>query len=334
MVAWKGRLLFKQYIPGKAHKYGVKIYKLAATNGYTWNFMVYTGKQNPTADLGHAQTVLMDLTDGLSGCYRTVVADNFFTSIFLAKSLLRNDTYLIGTLRSNRAGSEHAVVQKKLKRGEVHGLQSKNGIKLIKWKDKRDVLMISTKPSHSVTLVETGKTNKSNECIMKPQVIVDYNKGKQGVDLSDQLSAYYTCLRRSKKWYDKVAFEMIFGVSIVNAYLIYKENYDTSRMTMLQFRESLVRCLLLGVPYENLKPGPRERSTSQTKRKLADHKLEEKEGSTRNAGRQCTGCYAKGRAEQSREASNAAAKKVKTFCSDCDKYFCLECVNDKHYAME
>jgi hypothetical protein len=34
MVPWQGRLSFKQYIPGKAHKYGVKIYKLAATNGY------------------------------------------------------------------------------------------------------------------------------------------------------------------------------------------------------------------------------------------------------------------------------------------------------------
>jgi hypothetical protein len=87
MVPWKGKLLFKQYIPGKVHKYGVKIYKLAATNGYTWNFMVYTGKQDPTAGLGHAQTVVMDLTDGLLGCYRTVVADNFFTSISLAESL-------------------------------------------------------------------------------------------------------------------------------------------------------------------------------------------------------------------------------------------------------
>ena len=160
------------------------------------------------------------------------------------------------------------------------------------------------------------------------------NKAKQGIDLSDQISAYYTCLRRSKKWYQKFAFDMIFGMPIVNAYLIYKENYDTSRTTMLQFCESLVRSLLLGVPYENLKPGPRERSKSETKRKLADHKLEEKEGSTRNVGRRCTGCYAKGRAERSREASNAAAKKVKTFCSDCDKFFCLECFNDKYYAVE
>jgi hypothetical protein len=332
MVPWKGRLLFKQYIPGKAHKYGVKVYKLAAVNGYTWNFTIYTGKRDPTSGAGHAQTIVMELADGLLGYHRTVVVDNFFTSISLAKCLLRNDTYLIGTLRSNRIGLWHEVLEKELKRGEVYGLQDNNGVKLIKWKDKRDVLMISTKPSHSATLVDTGKTNKANERIMKPQVIIDYNKGKRGIDLSDQLSAYYTCLRRSKKWYQKVAFEMIFGMSIVNAYLIYKENYDTRRTTMLQFRESLVRSLLLGVPYENLKPGPGERSTSQTKRKLADHKLEEMEGAARDVRRRCVVCYEKIRQQQSREATAIAAKRIKTFCPDCDKFFCLDCFNEKHFS--
>ena len=262
-------------------------------NGNTWNLMVYTGKQDPPAGLGHAQTVVMNLIDGLLGFYRTVVANKFFTSIYPAKSLLRNGAYLIGTLRSNRAGSEHAVVQKELRCGEVHGLQSKNGMKLIKWKDKRDVLMISTKLSHSITPVETGRTNKLKERTMKTQVIGSYNRGKHGVDLSDQLSTYYTCLRRSKNWYRNVAFEMIFGMSIVNAYLIYKENYNTSRLTMLQFRESLMWSLLLGVPYENLKPGPRESSTGRTKRELADHKLEEMEKPARGVRRRCVSCYEK-----------------------------------------
>ncbi|CAF1333659.1 unnamed protein product [Rotaria magnacalcarata] len=141
--------------------------------------MVYTGKQDPTTGLGHTQAVVMDLADSLLGCHRTVVVGNFFASVSLAKSLLRNDTYLIGTLRSKRAGSEHEVVQKKLKHGEIYALQSNNGIKLIKWKDKRDVLMISTKSSHSATLVDTEKINKANEFIMKPQVIIDYNQEKQ-----------------------------------------------------------------------------------------------------------------------------------------------------------
>jgi hypothetical protein len=190
MVPWRGRLLFKQYIPGKAHKYGVKVYKVAATNGYTWNFMAYTGQQDPTKGRGHAEKVVIHLLDGLFGCYRTVVADNFFTSISLAKHLLEEDTYLIGTLRKNRVGSMNEIRDKKQHRGEVYGRQNGDDIKLILWKDKRDVLMITSRPSDSAALMDTGKTSIENEPIMKPQVVLDYNKGRQGIDLSDQLSAY------------------------------------------------------------------------------------------------------------------------------------------------
>ena len=309
------------------------MYKLAATNGYTWNYTIYTGEKESMPGVGHTQGIVMKLLDGLDGCYRTVVADNFYTSISLAKYLLEHDTYLTGTLRSNRIGSAK-VLDKDLGRGEVYGLESKDGIKIIRWKDKKDVLMISTRPSHSASVVDSGKTNYRNQRIIKPQVVLDYNEGRQGTDLSDQLSTYYTCLRKSLKWYRKVAFELIFGTALVNSYLIYKENYIETKVTILQFRESLVRSLLLGMPLEKLKLGPQRLSPIRTERKLADHKLEEKEGPMRNIGRRCTGCYAKGRIQRSREASYAAAKKVKTFCSDCEKCFCLECFNDKHYAME
>ena len=174
------------------------------------------------AGLGHAQTVVMHLLDDLEGCYRTVVADNFFTSIPLAKRLLEHDTYLIGTLRSNRAGLGSEVAQKNLRRGEVYGRQNKEDVKLIMWKDKKNVLMISTRPSNSATVVDTGNINSKNVRIMKPQVVQDYNEGRIGIDLSDQLSSYYTCFRRSIKWYRKVTFELVFGTALVNSYLIYK----------------------------------------------------------------------------------------------------------------
>jgi hypothetical protein len=64
--------------------------KLAATNGYTWNYVIYTGEQESMAGVGHAQAIVMTLLDGLDGCYRTVVADNFFTTISLAKYLLEH----------------------------------------------------------------------------------------------------------------------------------------------------------------------------------------------------------------------------------------------------
>ena len=76
--------------------------------------------------------------------------------------------------------------------------------------------MISTKSSYLATVVNTGNTNSKNELIMKPQVVLDYNEERQGIDLSDQLSADYTRLRRS----------------IGNSYLIYKGNYAASKVTV------------------------------------------------------------------------------------------------------
>jgi hypothetical protein len=63
------------------------LYKVAGTNGYTWNFMVYTGKQDPIAGLGHSQTVIMNLLGDLLVCYRTIVVDNLFTCISLVECL-------------------------------------------------------------------------------------------------------------------------------------------------------------------------------------------------------------------------------------------------------
>ena len=132
----------------------------------------------------------------------------------------------------------------------------------------------------------------------------------------------------------KVAFELVFGTALVNSYLIYKEKYTKSKVTILQFRESLVQSLLLDTPIEKLRHGPRQQSASSSKHKLTDHKLQEIEASTRDVRRRCAGCYEKIRQQQSKEASNATAKKIKTFCSDCDKFFCLDCFNEKHYAAE
>jgi len=66
------------------------------------------------------------------------------------------------------------------------------------------------------------------------------------------------------------------------------------------------------------------------KRQLADHKFEEKEGSARDVRRRCAGCYEKIMQQQSRKASATPVKRIKTFCSDCDQYFCLDCFNEKH----
>lgn len=44
MVPFRGRLKFKQYIPGKAHKYGIKLFIPCGTDGYTYNVQIYARK--------------------------------------------------------------------------------------------------------------------------------------------------------------------------------------------------------------------------------------------------------------------------------------------------
>ncbi len=111
-----------------------------------------------------------------------MVAENFFTSISLAKNLLEYDTYLIGTLRNNRAGSGSKVLQNNLRRGEVCGLQNKDGIKLIMWKDKKRRLGDIHETVAFSKCDEHWETNSKNERIMNPQVVLDYNKGRQDTD--------------------------------------------------------------------------------------------------------------------------------------------------------
>ena len=102
MVLWRGRLIFRQYIPGKRHKYGVKLYMLCEHTGYVWNVLVYCGKMDPISGFGHAETVVLKLMEKLLDCGHALYVDNFHTSVPLAEALLNRKTLLCGTVRKNR----------------------------------------------------------------------------------------------------------------------------------------------------------------------------------------------------------------------------------------
>lgn len=82
----------------------------------------------------------------------------------------------------------------------------------MKWRDKRDVFLLSTKHSDRFK-----KITKQGKEILKPQIVLHYNKAKGAVDLSDQMAAYSTPLRKSVKWYRKLAIDMLLNTAIVTA---------------------------------------------------------------------------------------------------------------------
>lgn len=55
--------------------------------------------------------------------------------------------------------------------------KNKNGITLMKWKDKRDVLLLSTKRS---IVREKGYD------VVKSKLVIDYSEAKSSVNFSDQ----------------------------------------------------------------------------------------------------------------------------------------------------
>jgi len=327
MVPFRGRLIFKQYIPGKAHKYGVKLFKICEVNGYTYDIEVYAGK-NQVDGKGLACKVVMDLSRPYLNNGRTLVTDNFYTSLTLANELLKNDTHLVGTLRSNRVKLPE-VMKAKLNKGQIIGKENTDGIVVAKWRDKRDVSMMSTK--HNLDLVDTGKKNKNNEPIFKPKIIIDYNKGKAGIDLSDQYSSYSSPIRKSIRWYHKVATEILLGTSVVNAFIVYNlHKGDNKNITITNFREMLVD-ELLGLDQPTTTTDTL--STTTSRNRGIKHKFEEsteKDNRNRKIRKRCHHCYKIKSTTMGSEKASKETKKVNTLCSTCNVYTCIDCFNQKH----
>lgn len=111
-----------------------------------------------------------------------------------------------------------------------------------KFKDKRDIFLLSTR--HQLDIVDTGKQSRKKENILKPDIILFYNAGKSGIDLSDQLASYSTPVRKSIRWYHKVMTEILLNTSVINAQILYNMKHYHSKMNAKQFRESLIDRML------------------------------------------------------------------------------------------
>lgn len=88
MVPFRGRLMFRQYIANKRHRYGVKIFKLCSHDFYTLQYRIYSGKD--AADIGQSVStkVVMELMEPYLDDRRCLFVDNWYTSNDLAEKLL------------------------------------------------------------------------------------------------------------------------------------------------------------------------------------------------------------------------------------------------------
>ena len=179
MISFKGRLSFLQYLPKKPHKWGMKAWVLAdSLNGYTWGWRLYTGKEGERAEKGLAHRVVLQLLDDerLEGKDYVVFTDKFYSSPALFRELTTKGFGACGTARKDRRGISHDVRDARLQKGQVVSSRD-DGILSLKWRDKRDVTMLST--YHNDGMVAKSRRSRvaqwGMEDIEKPRVVEEYN---------------------------------------------------------------------------------------------------------------------------------------------------------------
>lgn len=241
MVRSKHRSGMRQYNKDKPTKWGLKLWVLADSDtGYTYNFNVYLGKtRRRTSGKGLGYDVVMDLTECLRQQGYHVYTDNFYTFPPLLKDLKQEGLLGCGTTSANRKHfpkemKTSATWAKKVNRGKQRWQRFDGDVLGIQWKDNKVVSMLSTihKGSDSVWCRRRCKDPRTGRFSIKvlkqPKAIQDYNRKMKGVDQSDQLIRSYSVLRKVKKYW-KILFFHLIDVSIVNAFVLWKEYRSRAR---------------------------------------------------------------------------------------------------------
>ena len=272
MVKYKGRIFFRQYMPKKPTKWGIKVWMIAESKtGYVSNFDVYLGKapSSERAELGMAARVVLDISRPFHNTKRHLYFDNFFNSAVLMEELLKVGTYGCGTLRANRYPGPYKVGRAsiKLRPGEIRQLQKGNLLATV-WYDKRQVAILSTncQPNETVTVQRRTKEPPHIKDVDIPAPISTYNKYMGGVDLNDQMRSYYPSGRPGKKWWRYLLW-FLLDVSITDAFVLERLSLHAvssrARRSLLQFKLELAKQLIGGFCGRKRYPGKKRKCVSQ-----------------------------------------------------------------------
>nr|XP_061840556.1 piggyBac transposable element-derived protein 4-like [Nerophis lumbriciformis] len=321
LVSFRGRCSFKQCIPSKPAKYGLKIWALCdVSTSYAWKMRVYTGRSSPAQrEKTQGTRVVLDLSDGLKG--HTVTTDNYFTSFPLAAELRKREMALVGTIRHNKPQIPPQLLLTKDRQvfSSVFAFLSDRTLVSYVPKRGKNVLLMSTK--HRAPEVERSVKRK-------PQMVLDYAFCKRAADHLDQACATYTCRRKSRRWPMTLFYHMV-DVSCFNAFVIFTSvnpEWNANKGYRRRvFLETLGRALVAPAMANRSRP-PREGFAARAKGEEVEVKKEEENeeeeesqpGPSRKR-RQCCLCT------QRRRVITQCSTCGKPTCNDHFKRVCYKC---------
>ena len=217
-------------MPNKPDKYGMKIWILAdSETKYIKNFQVYLGKIGSESQKDLGKNVVMDLSSCLQPGHNITV-DNFFCSYSLGQQLLKKNLTLLGTIRKNR----HEVPKSYAKTKDRELYSS-----IFAFTDTTTLVSYLAKKSKIVLLLSTmhHDNNVQEDEKRKPEMILDYNKTKVGVDVADQMMKHYSVKRATRRWTLALFYNFI-DMAALNAYIVW--SYCHGKDKRRHFLESLI----------------------------------------------------------------------------------------------
>lgn len=239
LEAFRGRCGFRQYIPSKPNKYGIKIFALSdAKFYYTSHIEVYVGEQpeGPFRKDNSGKSIVERLSEHIYESGRNITVDNWFTSLPLAKSLKEKRLSILGTIRKNK---------KELPLDFVVRGSRPIGSSMFGFGEYCTLLSYLPKKNKNILLISSmHRDDVIDESCGKPEIIVDYNKSKGGVDVVDKLCAQYNCARNTRRW-PMVVFYSLLNMAAINSNIIYLSNNKEIKPNRRHFLENLSAELLL-----------------------------------------------------------------------------------------
>uniref|UniRef100_A0A3Q4GCX2 PiggyBac transposable element-derived protein domain-containing protein n=1 Tax=Neolamprologus brichardi TaxID=32507 RepID=A0A3Q4GCX2_NEOBR len=220
MVPFKGtHSPIRQYVKGKPHTWGLKIWARCSSSGMLHDFVVYQGGTGKKTLLGIGD-VVVKLCETLPAEQNyKVFADNFFSLAPLVLTLLQRQIYfgrntLWKFLAQRGRGSVDAMVNKE------------ESMVIVKWYDNKSVTLISsycaTEPQDTVH--RWSKSGKAFVEVKRPLIVKEYNTFMGGIDLLDTCIARYKYHMKSRRWYLYLFWQTIM-LGVVNAWLIYRQHW-------------------------------------------------------------------------------------------------------------
>lgn len=245
MVSFRGRSDIKQFVPGKPHPHGYKIWVLANEN-YLLQFQLYEGKAAAGPSI---HDMVLQLTQLYRNNNHVLYIDSLFTSPTLVASLFNVGIRVCGSVKRNRIGMPPVAALSPAQLAAIprgaHMQMQRDNVTLCAWRDKKLILLLYNHidPSQLTTMQRWGEDGAIYQ-LGCPQAISDYFHHARAVDVINQLHYSYLPGRKSRKCWTRLVWWLI-DICILNAFRLWQVQHpDEPHLTFrMQLARELMECL-------------------------------------------------------------------------------------------